>query len=322
VLNREAGDAQTRAARNSGGARGSNHHRDRRRQADNAGQRPANPSRSSKGAAMQAQFTDWSDAILASLSTAFAMLFSSFPRIVGFLVILAIGWIIAALVAKALASLLRAAHFDGFAERAGLAGLLQRSGGKQNTSAVVAGIVKWFVRLITLMVAFDALGLPAVSEVLRQLLMWLPNLIVALVALMIGGIAAKALGEAVRNTAVKAELDNPPLLAAVARNAVWVFAIVVAINQIGVAATLVNIFFVGVVGALALALGLSFGLGGRDSAGALLRRWQARRQAPAGRLPQGGGEAANQDQSYQGEFGGNERRGALGERRSQYPRRA
>ncbi len=108
---------------------------------------------------MQAQFTDWSDAILASLSNAFAMLFSSIPRIVGFLVILATGWIIAALVARALASLLRAAHFDGFAERAGLAGLLQRSGGKQNTSGVVAGIVKWFVRLITLMVAFDALGL-------------------------------------------------------------------------------------------------------------------------------------------------------------------
>jgi hypothetical protein len=265
---------------------------------------------------MQAQFTNWSDSVLASLSTAFAMLFSSIPRIMGFVVILVIGWIIAAVVAKALASLLRAAHFDGFSERAGLSGLLQRSGGKQSTSGIMAGIVKWFIRLITLMVAFDALGLPAVSDVLRQLLMWLPNLVVALVALIIGGIAANALSEVVRNAAVKGELDNPPLLAAVARNAVWVFAIVVAINQIGVAATLVNIFFVGVIGALALALGLSFGLGGRDAAGALLRRWQARQQAQAGRLVQGVGEAANQDQSYQGEFAGNERRHSLGDRRS------
>lgn len=271
---------------------------------------------------MQAQITNWSDSVVASLSTAFAMLFSSIPRILGFAVILIIGWIIAGLAARALASLLRTAHFDGFAERAGLSGLLQRSGSRQSSSGVVAGIAKWFIRLITLMVAFDALGLPAVSDVLRQLLMWLPNLLVALVALVIGGIAANALGEVVRNAAAKGELENPPLLAAVARNAVWVFAVVVAINQIGIAATLVNIFFVGVVGALALALGLSFGLGGRDAAGALLQRWQARRQAQAGRLAQGAGEAANQDQSYQGAFAGGERRGMQGDRRGQYARRA
>lgn len=267
---------------------------------------------------MQAQFTNWSDSVLASLSTAFALLFSSIPRIMGFVVILVIGWIIASLVAKALASLLRAAHFDGFSERAGLAGFLQRSGTKHSVSSVMAGIVKWFIRLITLMVAFDALGLPAVSDVLRQLLMWLPNLIVALAALVIGGIAANALSDVVRSAAVKGELDNPDLLAAVARNAVWVFAIVVAINQIGIAATLVNIFFIGVVGAIALALGLSFGLGGRDAAGAALRRWQARQQSPAGRLVQ----AANQDQSYERKFAGDERRHMLTDRRSPYARRA
>jgi F0F1-type ATP synthase membrane subunit c/vacuolar-type H+-ATPase subunit K len=141
---------------------------------------------------------------------------------------------------------------------------LQRSGSKQSVTGDMAGIAKWFVRLLTLMVAFGALGLPAVSDVLRQLLMWLPNLDVALVALVIGGIAANALGEVVRNAAVKGELENPAFLAAVAHNAVWVFAIVVAINQVGIAATLVNIFFIGVVAALALALGLSFGLGGRS----------------------------------------------------------
>ncbi|WP_233410975.1 mechanosensitive ion channel family protein [Rugamonas violacea] len=266
--------------------------------------------------------TNWSDAILASLATASALLFSSIPRIMGFAVILIVGWIIAAVVARALAALLRTAHFDGFSERAGLSGLLQRGGGKQSASAIVAGIAKWFIRLITLMVAFDALGLPAVSDVLRQLLMWLPNLVVALVALIIGGIAANALSEVVLNAAVKGELENPPLLAAVARNAVWAFAIVVAINQIGVAATLVNIFFIGVVGTFALALGLSFGLGGRDVAGALLRRWQARQQGQAGHLLQGAGEAANQDQSYPSEFTGNERRRSLGDRRSEYAGRA
>ena len=264
---------------------------------------------------MQSEITNWGEAIMASLSTTFALLFSAIPRILGFVVILIIGWIIASVIEKALASLLRAVRFDGLSERAGLAGFLQKTGSKQDASGIIASIAKWFVRLITLMVAFDALGLPAVSEVLRQLLMWLPNLVVALVALVIGGIAANALSDLVRSAAVKGELQNPAFLAAVARNAVWVFAIVVAINQIGIAATLVNIFFIGIVGALALALGLSFGLGGRDTAGTIIRRWHSRQQSPTGRLERTIDEAANQDRSFQGEFAGNERRHMIADRR-------
>lgn len=270
---------------------------------------------------MQAQFTNWTDSMLASLTTAFAMFFSAIPRIIGCLAILVIGWIIASLVARAVAALLHAAHFDQFSERAGLTGLLQRGGANHRMSNVMALIVKWFVRLIALVVAFDALGLPAVSDVLRQLLMWLPNAVVALVALVIGGIAATALSDVARAAAVKAELQNPALLAAVARYAVWAFAIVVAINQVGIAATLVNTFFIGVVGAVALALGLAFGLGGRDSAAEALRRWQARGRQPAARMARAVGEAANQDQSEQPGFIGDERRHTMADRRSAYPRR-
>ncbi len=66
-------------------------------------------------------------------------------------------------------------------------------GVQTDPSGVMAAIAKWFVRLITLIVAFDALGLPAVSQVLHQLLLWLPNLVVALVVLVIAGLAANAI---------------------------------------------------------------------------------------------------------------------------------
>ena len=118
-------------------------------------------------------------------------------------------------------------------------------------------------RLIVLVSAFDALGLPAVSQVLQQLLLWLPNLVVALVILVLAGLAATALASLVRGATAEASLGNPELLATVARVAVWGFAIVIAVNQIGIATTLVNTLFMGMVGALALALGLAFGLGGR-----------------------------------------------------------
>jgi hypothetical protein len=206
---------------------------------------------------------------MASLAAAVNLLFAAVPRILGFLVILAIGWIVAALIARLLVAVLRAVHFDGLAERAGLAGMARTL--KREPSAMLGLIVKWFVRLIALVAAFDALGVPAVSQVFQQLLLWLPNLAVAVVVLVIGGMAANALGDLV-NRAARARVGNADALALAAKWAVWAFAILAAINQIGVASALVTALFVAVVGAVALALGLSFGLGARDTAGTIVRQ--------------------------------------------------
>jgi len=191
-------------------------------------------------------------------------------------VILIVGWFIASLIARGLSSLLHAVRFNNLADRAGISDFVTKTGTMTDASGMLAGIAKWFVRLIALVVAFDALGLPAVSDVLRQLLLWLPNLVVALMALVIGGIAANALGNVVRGAAAEGGLERPEFLAKVAKFAVWAFAIVVAVNQIGVATELVNTLFMATIGAVAIALGLSFGLGGRDTAGEIVRRWYTR----------------------------------------------
>lgn len=236
---------------------------------------------------MQAQITDWGQALMASLAGALAMFFGAIPKILGFIVILVAGWIIAALIEKAIVALLRAVNFNGLAERAGFADFVRKSGTGTDASGLIGGIGKWFVRLIALVVAFDALGLPAVSDVLRQLLLWLPNLVVALVALVIGGIAASALSRVVRGAAAEGGVGNPDLLAKIASVAVWAFAIVVAVNQIGVASTLVNILFTATIGAVALALGLAFGLGARDTAGEIVRNWYLKGKENVPRLEQG-----------------------------------
>jgi len=137
------------------------------------------------------------------------------------------------------------------------------------------------VRLITLVVAFDALGLPAVSQILNTFLLWIPNLVVALVILVIAGLAANALADLVRGATSEAGVGSPNFLASVTRVAVWAFGIIVAINQLGVAPALINILLMGVVGALALALGLAFGLGGRDTAGQIVQDMYRRGQQAA-----------------------------------------
>ncbi len=216
---------------------------------------------------------DWSDALMTSVTQAMALLLAAIPKLIGFVIILVVGWMIASLAEKAIAALLRAVRFDELGRRSGFAGFVQSTGVETDASGFIALLTKWFIRLIALVVAFDALGLPAVSDVLRQLLLWLPNLVVALVVLVLGGLAANALSSIVRGATSRAGVGNPDLLAGIASVAVWGFAIVIAVNQIGIASTLINTLFMGFVGALALAGGLAFGLGGRDTAARIVETW-------------------------------------------------
>ena len=210
--------------------------------------------------------TDWGTAVITSVATALALFVAAIPKVVGFLVILILGWIIAGIIGGVVATILRTVRFNDLANRSGITGFVERMGVRQDASGALAGVAKWFVRLIVLVVAFDALGLPAVSQIFTQMLAWLPNVVVAMVVLVITGIIAKAASDLVRGSTSQAGMGNPNLMATLTNWTIWAFGIIVAVNQIGVASTLVNTLFMAFVGALALALGLAFGLGGRDTA--------------------------------------------------------
>lgn len=222
---------------------------------------------------MQSQITEWGSALMTSLAAAMTMIFSALPKILGFAIIVIVGWLVAGLVQKGVAALLRTVKFNELAQRSGFAGFVRNMGSETDSAEMIGAVVKWFIRLIALVVAFDALGLPAVSDVLRQLLLWLPNVVVALAVLVIAGLAANALSSVVRGAATEGGLDNPDFLARLASGMVWAFGIVVAVSQIGIATVLINTLFMAVVGAVALALGLAFGLGGRDTASQIVRTW-------------------------------------------------
>ena len=226
------------------------------------------------------------------VAMAMALFFSAIPKIFGFLVILFVGWLVALLAEKAVAAVLRTIKVNGLTKRSGLADFVNKMGAGTDPAGVLGAVVKWFIRLIALVVAFDALGLPAVSDVLRQLLLWLPNVVVALVVLVIGGLLASALGNVVRGAAAKSALGNPELLAKVASELVWAFAIVEAVNQIGIATALVNtLFMVFMAVAIAVALGLAFVFGRRETAAEIVRNWSAKDQQNQEKLARAADEA-------------------------------
>jgi hypothetical protein len=229
---------------------------------------------------MPEQISSWSAEWQTSLASALALILGALPQIIGFFVVLVVGWLIAGLFARGVAATLSRARFNDWVHRSGLGAALMGVGAEADAIGFVALAAKWFVRLIALVVAFDALGLPAVSETLRQLLLWLPNLVVALVILVLGGLAANALHGMVRASVAGADLGSPNLLAGCARAAVWVFAIVLAVNQVGIASELVTTVFTALVAGLALAVGLAFGLGGRETAGEIVREIYARLRTP------------------------------------------
>lgn len=249
-----------------------------------------------QGTTVAVPVQDTGDALRASLAGALNTFLSAIPRIFGFVVVLIIGWIISSLMARGVEALLHAMKFNELARRSGFADFVQKTGVRDDSAGVIANIVKWFVRLITLVVAFDTLGLPAVSNVLQQLLLWLPNLVVALVVLVIGGLAAKALSQLVRGASAEAGFTNPDMLATVARVAVWGFTIVVAINQLGIATTLINTVMIGLVGAFTLAFGLAFGLGGRDRAAQLIDTMGRNAERAGPKLERAANAARNQAQ--------------------------
>ena len=227
--------------------------------------------------------SNWGDAVFLSLSNALNAFLNAIPLVIGALIIIIIGWLIAGAIARLVTEVLRRAGADRlFAEHGGR---VYGERTRQIKPSLVAGeLVKWLIRLIFLVAAANVLGMTQVSELLNDVLLWIPNLIVAAVILLVAPLLARFVRGAIEVGAGEMGFTNAPLLGRIAEIAIVAFAVIIAINQIGIAANLVNTLFIGVVAALALAFGLAFGLGGRDVAAQLTQAWYQQSQAAAERV--------------------------------------
>jgi hypothetical protein len=216
--------------------------------------------------------TNWSQGIFTALTNALNLLLTFIPKFIGFVVILLVGWIIASLISRAVTFLLRKVGFDRVSDRIGLTRFEQRMGVHMDTAGILGKIVFWFLFLIFLVPATDALGIPSVSNVLSALVDYIPNVFVALLVLFLGALAATVVADLVRGATASANMGNPNIYANIARWAIIGFAAIIALEQLNIAPALMNILFTAVIGAVALAFGLAFGLGGRETAQRILNR--------------------------------------------------
>lgn len=207
--------------------------------------------------------------IVNALNDAVRLILTFIPRLVGFLVILLVGWLIATLVSKALTLLLRKVGFDRMSDRIGLTRFEGRMGVKLDSAGILGKIVFWFLFLVFLVPAADALGVPAVSNILNQFVGYIPNVFVAILVLFLGALAGTVVADIVRGATASANIGNPNVFATIARWAIIGFAALIALEQLQIAPALINELFGAIVAAVAIAFALAFGLGGQDTA----RRW-------------------------------------------------
>lgn len=228
--------------------------------------------------------TDWGDAVLVSVTQALQNFIGFLPALVGALLVLILGWIVAGLLGRLIERVLKSIGFERAAQSTGIDDFIRQAGSDWSASRIVADIVKWFIRLIAIQAAASILGLTQISEIINAILLWLPNLVVAIAIIVVGALIARFVGGLVRGSTAEMGFGNPELMGAIARYGIIVFAVIAAIDQLGIAETVVNTIFIATVAAIAAAFALAFGLGGREVAGQIAQGWYARGQEASQRM--------------------------------------
>ena len=217
------------------------------------------------------------DATIRSFQSALTLVFAFVLRSFGLLVILLIGWLLASALAKAVTFLLRKVGFGRIADRIGLSRIGQQAGIKSDAVGILGKLVYWFIFLTFLVPVVNVLGSNTVSDLLGRVIGYLPNVFVAVLVLFLGMLAAIVVADLVRGASANAQISNPNLFANIARYTILSFVALLALEQLGIATSLLNILFTAIVGAAALAAGPAFGPGGQETA----RKYLGRRENTA-----------------------------------------
>lgn len=217
--------------------------------------------------------TTWATVLAKSFQGVWFGLLSFVPSLVLAIVIFVLGWVVAAALAKVITHAVRAVKLDAALKPTGIEAVLHRAGFTLDSGLFIGQFVKWFLIVVVLTASFEALGLYQVNDFIQTIVLgFLPQVIVAVLILLVSAVIADVVKKTVFASAKAAGLTSASLLASIAKWAIWIFAVLAALVQLNIAAALFQTLFTGFVIALALALGLAFGLGGQQAAAELIEK--------------------------------------------------
>ena len=214
---------------------------------------------------------DWSIVTIGALQGAWEGFLLFLPKIIGAIIVFIIGWLIALGIGKLIAGILVKIRFNKLFEKTGWKEALEKAEVKVNPSEFIGAICKWILVIVFLLASVEILGFVQFADFLKEVISWLPNLIVAAAIFVVAIIMADILEKIVKASVKKIGIRYVEFLGIAVKVAIYIFAALAILLQLGITPTIINTLVVGFVGMIALASGLAFGLGRKDAASKLIK---------------------------------------------------
>jgi len=216
----------------------------------------------------------WTDVLVGSLQNLWVQVLSWLPSLIGAMVVFVLGLIVAAGLGSLVEKVAGALKLDALLRRLGVEEYTKRANVELNSGHFLGQLVYWFMLLAFLLASSDILGFFALSSYLRDVLLYLPNLVIAVLIMLASLVVANLAKGLVKASVMTARMHAAKFLGSAAWWVVMVFGGLASLVQLGIAVSIINTVITGLIAMMALAGGLAFGLGGKDYAAQLMQKLQ------------------------------------------------
>lgn len=209
---------------------------------------------------------DWSSITLDALQGLWKGFLDFVPKLIGAIVVFVVGWFIAVWIGKLVAEVLKRIKFDALFEKTKWDEALEKANMKMTMSGFIGGLVKWILVIVFLLAAVEILGMVQFAGFLKDIVAWLPNLVVAAAIFVVAVIVADFAEKLIKAVVGKMNVGYVNMVGAIVRWAIWIFAAFAILEQLEVASDIVQILVTGLVALIVLSGAIALGLGGKDLA--------------------------------------------------------
>jgi hypothetical protein len=223
--------------------------------------------------------TSVSDALVGSTTSVFVVVYNFLPRLFSAILVFAIGLILANITKNIAVKILQTLNLSALLKKTAFENFLIQAEVKNKIEDIIGTVLKWLVLLVFIVASVNILGLPTVSEILNNILNYIPNIIAAIFILAIGLLLAGIIETLVKGAVSQLDIKTARLLGKIASYIMMIFASLAAVNELGIAKELINIIFIGFISMLAIGFGLAIGLGSKDLVSQILTGWYKKVEA-------------------------------------------
>lgn len=214
---------------------------------------------------------DWNMVVMEPVREVLTRVAGFLPKLIGVLIILIVGWIIAGLLRSLAIKVLKLIQLDTASEKSGLGDVLRRGGIRQTLSEVIGLLIYWLIMLLVFMTALNALGMTVAAALLDKVILYIPNVIAAVFILSLGIFFASMIGTIVRTASSNAGIGQAKFLGQLTQIVIMIFAAVITLEQLNIASSILNLAINIILASMGLALAIAIGLGSKDIAGKMMQ---------------------------------------------------